>query len=207
MTVLVAAPAGAEALVPEGTAPPSDIAPEIFAAALSCHLGLRRLDMKTLAAELGVGRATLYRRVRSRDHLLGEVLWYLTRRALVRALRETSALRGGDRVLAVVDRFSRMVAEQPDLRRLLEAEPETALRVLTSRHGPVQTGLVDALARLLEAEGIDPGFDAPTLAYVIVRIGESFLYADVIGHGEPDVDAALHIVERLLDAERQEAAA
>src|SRR5712691_7933296 len=37
-----------------------------------------RLDMNELAGELGVGRATLYRWVGSRDELLGEVLWSLS---------------------------------------------------------------------------------------------------------------------------------
>ncbi len=39
----------------------------------------RRLDMQALAAELGVNRVTLYRWVGSRDDLLVEVLWSMTR--------------------------------------------------------------------------------------------------------------------------------
>jgi AcrR family transcriptional regulator len=195
---------GCEDLVSEGTSPPAGIPPEIFAAALSCHLHQRRLDMKTLALELGIGRATLYRKVASRDHLLGEILWYLTRRVLARALRETAELSGRDRVLTVIRLFNELVCAQPDLRRFLDAEPETALRVLTSRQGPVQAGLVGAVERLLlrevVLEDLEGALNAHTLAYVIVRIGESFLYADVIGHGEPDVDAAMQIVERLLDS-------
>ncbi len=191
-------------LLPEGTAPPADIAPEIFAAALSCYLQCKRLDMRGLAGELGMGRATLYRKVGSRDRLLGEVTWYLTRRLVLRALRETRELSGAERVLAVVEHYTRAVSEQVELRRFLEAEPEAALRILTSKHGHVQSGLATVLERLLVHEtGIaetSACLDASTLAYVIVRIGESFLYADVIGHGEPDVDAALQVIERLLDA-------
>jgi hypothetical protein len=37
------------------------------------------------------------------------------------------------------------------------------------------------------------------LAFVLVRIGESFLYADAIADGEPDVDQALEIIGRLLE--------
>lgn len=36
-----------------------------------------RIDMQSLAAQLGVDRATLYRWVGSREHLLAEVLWSL----------------------------------------------------------------------------------------------------------------------------------
>jgi AcrR family transcriptional regulator len=194
----------ADELLPEGTAPPADIAPEIFAAALSCYLQCKRLDMRGLAGELGMGRATLYRKVGSRDRLLAEVTWYLTRRLVLRALRDTQELEGQARVLAVVEHYARAVSEQVELRRFLEAEPEAALRILTSKHGHVQAGLVTVLERLLVHEtGLDRTaacLDASTLAYVVVRIGESFLYADVIGHGEPDVDTALDVIERLLDA-------
>ncbi len=194
----------ADELLPEGTAPPADIAPEIFTAALSCYLQCKRLDMRGLANELGMGRATLYRKVGSRDRLLAEVTWYLTRRLVLRALRDTQELEGQARVLAVVEHYARAVSEQVELRRFLEAEPEAALRILTSKHGHVQAGLVTVLERLLVHEtGLDRTaacLDASTLAYVVVRIGESFLYADVIGHGEPDVDTALDVIERLLDA-------
>jgi len=92
---------------------------------------------------------------------------------------------------------------QPPFQRLLEAEPEIALRVLTSKHGPVQRGVAATIERLLDAEcergaltlTIEPG----VLAYVIVRIGESFLYADAIAGTEPDVGQAVEVVARLLD--------
>jgi len=191
-------------LVPDGVERPRDVPPAIFDHALATFAGCKRVDMKTMAADLGIHRATLYRKVRSRDHLLGAVLWYGTRRLLARALRETGHLSGRERVLAVFDVFNRLVAAQAPLRRLLDAEPEAALRILTSKHGPIQSGLVEAQARLLVREVIlddlTGGFTPSTLAYVLVRLGESFLYADVIGHGAPDLDAALSIVTRLLDA-------
>jgi AcrR family transcriptional regulator len=191
-----------EAILPGGTAPPAEIPPEIFRAALGTFLERRRLDMRALAAALGMGRATLYRKVGNRDRLLGEVIWYLTRRALARSLDSTGELRGSERVVAVVRHFMSFVNEQPDLRRLLEAEPETALRILTSKQGPVQRGVVEALERLIGQEeergAMRLSIDRATLAYVIVRIGEGFLYADVIADNPPDVDTAVDVVARLL---------
>ena len=196
------APSGAEVLIPEGTAPPESIPPEIFQAALSTFMEQRRLDMRALAADLGMGRATLYRRVGNRDRLLGEVIWYLTRRALVAALEQAGDRTGADRVIAVADAFMSFVHAQPDLERLLDAEPEAALRILTSKQGPVQQGIVDVLERLLAQEeergNLRLSIDRATLAYVIVRVGESFLYADVIADNEPDVRAAVDVVARLL---------
>ncbi len=42
----------------------------------------RRLDMQGLADELGISRVTLFRRVGSREELIGQALWRLTERML-----------------------------------------------------------------------------------------------------------------------------
>jgi AcrR family transcriptional regulator len=190
------------ALVPGGTEPPEEIPSEIFQAALATYRERRRLDMRALAADLGIGRATLYRKVGNRDRLLGEVMWYLTRLAMVCSLVEAEDRRGAERVVEVLRLFMSAVNGSADLRHFLEAEPEAALRVLTSKHGPVQPGVTEALESLLTQEeergNLRLTIDRGTLAYVIVRIGEGFLYADVIADQEPDVDAAVEVVARLL---------
>jgi AcrR family transcriptional regulator len=189
-------------LIPGGLEPPEDIPPEVFAAALEAFLGMRRLDMRALAGELGISRATLYRRVDGRDHLLGQVVWFLTRHAMTRALDSAGRQRGSRRVLSVVEHFMRDVNSQPAFRRFLDAEPEAALRILTSKHGGIQQGISDVLEKVLEqeeaAERLELGIDRATLAYVIVRIGESFLYADVIADNEPDVGQAVAVIGKLL---------
>jgi len=209
--VTAARPGGAGRILPEGVAPPEDVPAEVFVAALQTFLELRRLDMRALAAELGMGRSSLYRKVQSRDHLLGAVLWYLTRRVIVRALEATQGLSGPERVVAVVDGFLHDVHGQAGLRRLLQEEPEAALRILTSKAGGVQQRVIGAVERLLEAEEARAGagltLDRATLAYVIVRIGESFLYADVIADNQPDVDRAVEVVARLLGSSRRPAGA
>jgi AcrR family transcriptional regulator len=187
-----------------GVEPPEDIPAEIFEAALATYLDCKRLDMRALAGELGISRATLYRHAGGRDRLLGEVIWYRTRQGLALAGEATKHLKGEQRVITVVEAFIRGVHEAAPVRRLLEAEPETALRILTSKHSPVQRGVIDALERLIAREeesgelhaGVDPG----ALAYAIVRIGESFLYADVIADNDPDVSQAVTLVARLLRA-------
>ncbi|HKF74839.1 MAG TPA: QsdR family transcriptional regulator [Candidatus Dormibacteraeota bacterium] len=197
---------GPAAVLPEGVVPPPDIPAAVFVAALHTYLEPRRLDMRALAAELGMGRSSLYRKVRSRDHLLGAVLWYLTRRAVLRAVEAAHPLRGAARVIAVVDHFLHDVHSQPALRRLLQEEPEAALRILTSKAGGVQQPLIAAVERLLAAEetqaSVDLHLDRRALAYIIVRIGESFLYADVIADNQPDVDLAVEMVAQLLGVRR-----
>jgi AcrR family transcriptional regulator len=195
-------PDGALAVLPEGIGPPADVPPAIFVAALQTFLELRRLDMRALAADMGMGRSSLYRKVGSRDNLLGAVLWYLTRRSVVRAVEASNGLRGPARVVGVVHHFLHDVHSQAALRRLLQEEPEAALRVLTSKRGVVQQRITMVVERLLAAEGAHADarltLDRATLAYVIVRIGESFLYADVIADNQPDVDRAVEVVAQLL---------
>ena len=189
-------------VLPEGTGPPPDIPSPIFVAALQTFLEMRRLDMRALAAELGMGRSSLYRKVGSRDQLLGAVLWYLTRRAIVRAVEAAQGLSGAERVVAVVHHFLHDVHSQASLRRLLHEEPEAALRILTSKRGVVQQRVTAAVERLLAEEEVQADgtltLDRATLAYVIVRIGESFLYADVIADNQPDVDRAVEVVAKLM---------
>ncbi|HYW23958.1 MAG TPA: QsdR family transcriptional regulator [Terriglobales bacterium] len=193
---------GAQRVLVEGVEPPADIPPAVFVAALQTYLEMRRLDMRALAAELGMGRSSLYRKVRSRDNLLGAVLWYLTRRAIARAVEASSGLRGPARVVAVVHHFLHDVHSQAALRRFLQDEPEAALRILTSKRGVVQQRVIRAVERLLADEEAQADarltLDRATLAYVIVRIGESFLYADVIADNQPDVDRAVEVVAQLL---------
>jgi AcrR family transcriptional regulator len=189
-------------LLPEGIGPPAEIPGEIFDAALQIIIDCSRLDMRSLAAQLHIGRATLYRKVGSRDRLLGEVLWYLTRLEIAAAVTQVSGLEGADRVVALVEAFMRRVHGRPPLRRLLDAEPEIALRILTSKHGPVQRGTIAVVRRLLDREeargALRLTIDADTLSYVIVRIGETFLYADAIAGHPVEIEQATEVVAGLL---------
>jgi hypothetical protein len=49
---------------------------------------------------------------------------------------------------------------------------------------------------------IRPAMDLDALAYVIIRIGESFLYRDAITGDPPDVESAITAIRILLTAEK-----
>lgn len=181
-----------------------DIPPQIFQAALETFLACRRLDMGELARRVGVSRATLYRQAGSRDVILGEVIWHLALRAMSTALGAAEGRTGADRIAFVAERFMRFVRAQAPLQRFLAEEPAAALRVLTSKQGPIQGRLIALTARVIVEErergALEPGMQSETLAYLIVRIGESFLYADVIAGHEPDLDLAVALIVGLLSA-------
>jgi AcrR family transcriptional regulator len=159
------------------------------------------LDMKTLADELPVGRATLYRVVGSRDRLLGDVLWTLAERTLETVERQATAEIGLDRVFEISHRFKEDLLTFEPLRRFLATEPEVALRVLLTPAGGVSERMVKAWAGILRRSLVAPDstlpFDLDWFAYVLVRTGESMLYSDLLAGREPDLELA-DLVTKLL---------
>jgi AcrR family transcriptional regulator len=163
------------------------------------------LDMGVLAARLGLSRATLYRWVGSKERLLGEVLWSMAADAMDAAVEEASGS-GPEFVAEVIERYMTSALRFEPLWRFVARDPEYALRVLASRHSPMQRRSIAAVQRVLDeqasAGAIEPALALDKLAYLIVRIVESFLYTDVITGGEPDVGAATDAVRALLSAPR-----
>src|SRR2546429_405880 len=88
----------------------------------------------------------------------------------------------------------------------LERDLEYALRVLTTKESTVQRRTITAIAGFLREEAdagrLDPPLDVDTLAYVLVRIGESFLYSDVITGEQVDLDNAALAFRAVLQAPR-----
>jgi AcrR family transcriptional regulator len=162
-----------------------------------------RLDMGALAGELGVSRATLYRWVGTRERLLGEVLWTLAA-AAIRDARAAAAGIGAEFLADSIERYMRTALRSEPVTRFLRQEPELALRVLTSKHSPMQRRSIAAMAEQLreqvEQGNLEPALDPDDLAYVIVRIVESYLFSDLIAGTEPDVDKAIDAIYALLHA-------
>ena len=160
-----------------------------------------RVDMSTLADELGVNRVTLYRWFGSRDRLLVEVVWSIAREMLAQARRSTRG-RGSDRIVRVVGKFLDAVIADPGWRRWLEEDGEHAMRLLTRRETDFQPRLIAEIEDLLRDEASAGALVVPVdlheLAYVIVRLIESYTYLDLIT-GEPaDAGRAEPILRMLL---------
>lgn len=190
------------AVLPDGTDPPASMPSQMFTAALDTYASCRRLDMQSLARRLGVGRATLYRRAGNREALLDEVIWWRSRRLLTEELLAASGLSGARRIAAVFGGVLRAIGGDRPLRFLIEADPETALRILTGGHSVTAKGMTAALERLIDLERargcFDTELDTGTLAYAIIRIGEGFMYADVLADRPPDSSRAVTVIQALL---------
>lgn len=147
----------------------------------------RKVDMSAIAAELGVSRTTLFRWVGSRNALLAEVFWSLAEPALRTAIDSASG-RGGERIARTVGHYLRAVLAAQAFGAQLTREPQATLQLLTAAGSPVQRRSIAVVTALIEAEiaaeALEPPLPVPDLAYLVVRIAESFLYPPLIT-GEP----------------------
>ncbi|MDX1756215.1 MAG: QsdR family transcriptional regulator [Marinobacter sp.] len=147
-----------------------------------------RIHLATLAAELSIGRATLFRWVGNKDLLIGEVLWSLYESLRQEAITATPG-EGVEFVVGVYRYINSTLLHAEPLRRFINQAPEYALRILTSSQSTLHSRTVEANRRTL-TEQIDRGCLQPplnidSLAYFMVRLAESCLYSDVICGREP----------------------
>lgn len=160
-----------------------------------------RIDISALARELGVNRVTLYRWVGSREQLLVEVIWSLAERTL-ESLDARTRARGAERVVKVASGFIDAVITNPGMRFWLAEEGEAAMRLLTVREPGYQVRLVGWHERMLreeaEAGRLELEAELHEVAYVIVRLIESYVYLDLITGEEPEPGRAEPILRMLL---------
>lgn len=176
---------------------------DLFEKAQQRWLKGERVDVGALAAELGIGRATAFRWVGSRDALLGEVLWAQCEVQMRRAAAaQQHQPAGAVRVAAICAQAVRSILRSAPLRQFLRDDAEQALRLLTSKQGPVQARAIARVRELLAAEVAQGALSLPlpanTLAYLVVRVCESFLYADIISDQRVDMNDAALAVQLLL---------
>jgi AcrR family transcriptional regulator len=173
----------------------------VLAAAMRQYLRGTRVDVQAIAAELGLGRTTIYRWFGSRDGLIGEVL-YRAAEPLLEAAGEAARGRGAEFLLDTFDRFNRGLADAPALRRFVEREPEAALRIITSGAGAVQPRIVARITELIAAEAragtYEPRIEPETLGYAIVRLAEAFLFRDATAGMRGDVERLREVEAALL---------
>jgi AcrR family transcriptional regulator len=171
-------------------------------AALHRYLRGRRVDVRAIAAELGLGRATIYRWFGARETLIGEVI-VLASEPVLLAARSGARGRGGQALLDTFDRFNRALADAPALRQFVEAERETALRIITSRGGVVQPRIVEMITDLIHDEAragrYEPPVEPSTLGYAIVRLAEAFLFNDAALGSRGDLDRLRDVEAALLN--------
>jgi AcrR family transcriptional regulator len=174
----------------------SPAALDAFLAARRRFVDGARVDMTSLAAELGVNRVTLYRWVGSREQLLVEVVWSLARRTLDDLI--AAHPRGEGRQVRILMGFLEATLSHPGMQRWLKEEGEPAMRLLTRHDTDFQPRLIAAVEELVDPA--DP--DRHEVAYALVRVIESYTYLDLITGERPEAGRAEPIFRRLLQSQR-----
>lgn len=183
---------------------PARVTPlDALRAARRVWLQQQRIDMGALAAQLGVSRATLYNWVGDRERLTAEVMWSIAERTIEDARRQVKGT-GAEHLSAVVAYYLTALAGFEPTRKFIERDPEFALRVLAGSRTPFQRRLIEANREMIEAQmaacGYEPPLDPGTLAYLLVRIGESFIFNSLITGDKPDLQKAIQASRVLLHA-------
>jgi AcrR family transcriptional regulator len=165
------------------------------------------LDMRAVARQVGIGRATLYRWRGSRETLLADVLLWLGLRNLRRAEADVSTPPGPQRLLDVHALHIERMTNSPGLRTFVRSEPAVASRLLLDANGTVHLGMVRALADLVQRQELMAGWRAPLggpdrLANIMARIDETFMYADLIANDVPNIEPPLVVFETLVGLHR-----
>lgn len=181
---------------------PARVTPlDLYQLARRDWLAGERIDIGALAARLEIGRATAFRWVGSRDLLLGEILWSLCDELMQNTAARQRG-RGAQRVAAICESAIRALVAFEPLRRFVRSDPEYAVRLLTSKLGPVQARAIERVRDLLRYEAdrgaLSPPLPIDTLAYLIVRLCESFIYAEATSDQQVDVADAGLAIELLL---------
>jgi AcrR family transcriptional regulator len=180
--------------------PPAASREDVLQAALHRYLRGRRIDVRAISTELGLGRTTIYRWFGSRDGLVGETVARAAE-PLFDDARAAARGHGSAALLDTFDRINRALAEAPALRSFLGLERD-ALRILTSSGGVVHSRAVAKIRTFIEDEvragNYRPLVDPATLAYAIVRLAEAFLFNDATAAVRGDVDRLREIEAALL---------
>ena len=178
---------------------------DLHSLARQWFVGSRRIELQKLAVELGISRATAYRWAGSAEQLVGEVLASLVDDTH-KLIAENTTSTGSERVLEVLERGMRAAYGYQPLRQFLARDAQLGLKIVASKHGPVQERTIANIQQLLEDE-IDAGHmtlpvEPAVMAYALTRIIESFLYADLITGATPDIENAARILKLMLRQDR-----
>lgn len=175
----------------------------ILTAAREVFLDRGRIEVGELAQIVGVNRSTIYRRFNGRDGLLAEVIWSMSELAL-RTSEQRADGSGPTKIANTLGEFAAITNRDTAFRGFLAREPERAFKVLTTWTGGVQPRIVDWVIALLneqaEAGHLTPPLPLADLALILVRITETFVYANLITGEEPDATKVRQACAAMLGA-------
>lgn len=162
------------------------------------YLAMERIDMQSLASELGIGRTTLYRWVGDRDTLISDMLSEMVIEVIRTAIDEA---RGAalERVIDGMRRFMETSSRFAPLRHLVQTEPELGLRVMLAPGSGVSRAITAELrAEIERARPAWAGEKAEELADVLTQVGMAYEWGNIAVRSEPEIERAMRAMEQVL---------
>jgi AcrR family transcriptional regulator len=167
--------------------------------ALETFMGDERVDMQTLAAQLDISPATLYRWFGSRAQLLDRVCGRITEQFADAALEATRG-EGDERVCEFARHIMVASSTASPIRSFVTREQQTALRLLLRRDSAVHQVLTERTQGLIaETRGeIPPELEGAS--HLIVQVSTAMIWATFLVGDEPEPDTAVELIRMILAA-------
>ena len=158
-----------------------------------------RVDMQTLAAELGVVRSTLYRWVGDREQLLADVLATFSDATWDEALSGARGS-GAERAFDAMERFMRLTAHYEPMRTFAQREPALALRVVMSRERTPAQHVSEQLTRIvLECTGAPLTDELRDAIELASAVASAFQWANVAAGLGAEIERGALAMRRLIE--------
>lgn len=157
---------------------------DAYALAREMFLAGERVDMQTLAAQLGISRATLHRWVQTRENLLDHVLGRLAVEYFAMGRAEASGT--PDDVLCVtVGAIADAALGSDAIRGFVEREPELALRLMLNDRSRVRRQLVRDMRALVAEVLPDEAAALDGFADAAIEVGLALLWPYLVAGDQP----------------------
>jgi AcrR family transcriptional regulator len=162
--------------------------------------------MGTLATQLDISRATLYRWFGSRDQLIERLLVELASEFGAAARANTQG-EGDERVVDFARRLMTTTVDYRPIRTFVEREPQLALRLLISARGAVHASVVEELVTAVsETHALEQARAIEGQLSMVAQVGATLQWATLAVGDEPEIEQAVDIVRGLLAAGKAAAA-
>jgi AcrR family transcriptional regulator len=156
-----------------------------------------RIEMRTLAQDLGIGRTTLYRWVGEREELIEEVFAGLVVEWFEVVETQTSGT-GKDHLIDIFTRFLDIASASSPLSDFASREPALTMRLLLDRRGKVATQSKVLISSLV-AEHLPEREVPENIIDAIEMSTAALVWANIAAEREPDIQGAISLTETLID--------
>jgi AcrR family transcriptional regulator len=174
---------------------------DAFALARTTFLANERIDMQTLASQLGIARATLHRWVHTRENLIDHVLGELASETGALAIAGTHG-ELDDRIVDAMKLVVERTARFKPIRGFVEREPALALRLVIGERFSLRQRLLDELVQLIEEEAPERVDQLRGFAPTVVEIATALVWSSLVAGDEPSGERVAAITRALLVAAR-----